>query len=397
MKYWIFIICYFAFTSISLSKNFSKTQLEEVIESNNEKLEFEASIKLLHKIVLNPESSNYEKYTAYYLKYKIYKRLYNYTEALFNLNLAQKYRDKTDLGHKYQFELMLVDAERLNYKKVREQAAFLAKYKQEKLTRQDYALVLFLEAVILFEESEENSAKSLSLLDTCTVILEESNSEYLPVVFRVKMHLNGLLKKEDQVIKNYNLGVAYANKYNRVGYLIDLHRTMSVYYKNIGNNKQSIMLSELILKSVSEFNYAKKSSQLKNIELELTKNHNQQLGENQKQEVALLIVLTSFGIITIIVLILFFKRKRKNLILLKTQNNVLRLDVENLLNKETTINTNKSVYQLTDRQLEIIALVRKGMTNKQIAIELFISENTVKYHLKIIYEQLGVKSRKELI
>ena len=49
---------------------------------------------------------------------------------------------------------------------------------------------------------------------------------------------------------------------------------------------------------------------------------------------------------------------------------------------------NLSNYNLTDRQKEIIDFIRSGLTNKEIATKLFISENTVKYHLKIIYEIL---------
>lgn len=51
---------------------------------------------------------------------------------------------------------------------------------------------------------------------------------------------------------------------------------------------------------------------------------------------------------------------------------------------------------LTDRQKELLALLAKGLSNKEIAEKLFISENTVKYHIKNIYLALGLKDRKEL-
>ena len=52
--------------------------------------------------------------------------------------------------------------------------------------------------------------------------------------------------------------------------------------------------------------------------------------------------------------------------------------------------------KLTDRQKELLALLAKGLSNKEIAEKLFISENTVKYHIKNIYLALGLKDRKEL-
>ncbi|MES2747768.1 MAG: LuxR C-terminal-related transcriptional regulator [Bacteroidota bacterium] len=51
---------------------------------------------------------------------------------------------------------------------------------------------------------------------------------------------------------------------------------------------------------------------------------------------------------------------------------------------------------LNERQQEIVNLMAFGFSNKQIATKLFISENTVKYHIKNIYHLLHVKDRKTL-
>ena len=48
---------------------------------------------------------------------------------------------------------------------------------------------------------------------------------------------------------------------------------------------------------------------------------------------------------------------------------------------------------LSDREMEILATVAKGATNKEIAARLFISEATVKTHLIHIYDKLSVKDR----
>jgi DNA-binding NarL/FixJ family response regulator len=48
---------------------------------------------------------------------------------------------------------------------------------------------------------------------------------------------------------------------------------------------------------------------------------------------------------------------------------------------------------LTERELEILGLVAKGTTNREIARMLFISEATVKTHLLHIYEKLGARDR----
>lgn len=53
--------------------------------------------------------------------------------------------------------------------------------------------------------------------------------------------------------------------------------------------------------------------------------------------------------------------------------------------------------ELTDRQLEILNLLRKGLTNGEICRSLDISENTVKVHLANIYKILDVTNRTEAV
>jgi len=50
---------------------------------------------------------------------------------------------------------------------------------------------------------------------------------------------------------------------------------------------------------------------------------------------------------------------------------------------------------LTDRELEILQLVAQGLTNGRIARELWVTEQTVKFHLSNTYRKLGVANRTE--
>lgn len=55
------------------------------------------------------------------------------------------------------------------------------------------------------------------------------------------------------------------------------------------------------------------------------------------------------------------------------------------------------ISQLTERENEIVALLLKGRTYKMIADEMYLSENTIKTHIKNIYSKLNVNSKTELI
>jgi DNA-binding CsgD family transcriptional regulator len=52
--------------------------------------------------------------------------------------------------------------------------------------------------------------------------------------------------------------------------------------------------------------------------------------------------------------------------------------------------------QLTPQEEAVTALVARGLTNREVAAELFVSPKTVQYHLTRVYAKLGVRSRAEL-
>ncbi|MDZ4676221.1 MAG: helix-turn-helix transcriptional regulator [Oligoflexia bacterium] len=52
---------------------------------------------------------------------------------------------------------------------------------------------------------------------------------------------------------------------------------------------------------------------------------------------------------------------------------------------------------LSHREAEVAELVSKGLSNKEVASQLFVTEKTFKFHLTNIYKKMSVKSRAQLI
>jgi DNA-binding NarL/FixJ family response regulator len=68
-----------------------------------------------------------------------------------------------------------------------------------------------------------------------------------------------------------------------------------------------------------------------------------------------------------------------------------------LLSRVGDILRGGAVEQLTPRELDILTLMARGLRNKEIASQLYITERTVKFHANAIYRKLDVSSRTEAV
>ena len=70
--------------------------------------------------------------------------------------------------------------------------------------------------------------------------------------------------------------------------------------------------------------------------------------------------------------------------------------IENVDRREVT-SVELGSHQLTDRQEKILELLRKGMTNAEIAKQIGFSDSLVKQETILIYKKLGISGRKDLV
>jgi len=80
---------------------------------------------------------------------------------------------------------------------------------------------------------------------------------------------------------------------------------------------------------------------------------------------------------------------------------ILEAKMQSAPSKEENILENKiesiaDKHELTARETDVFLYLAKGVSNKKIADELFVSINTVKFHTRNIYEKLDIKKRNEI-
>ncbi|MEN0129722.1 MAG: LuxR C-terminal-related transcriptional regulator [Brevundimonas sp.] len=63
----------------------------------------------------------------------------------------------------------------------------------------------------------------------------------------------------------------------------------------------------------------------------------------------------------------------------------------------STAPTHVMLEELTTRELEVLRLLPTRLTVREIAAELFVSHNTLKFHLRVIYQKLGVNTRADAV
>ncbi|MEO9965291.1 MAG: tetratricopeptide repeat protein [Reichenbachiella sp.] len=135
---------------------------------------------------------------------------------------------------------------------------------------------------------------------------------------------------------------------------------------------------------------------------------NQSTHQRLEDKSSKLVWLTTGGLALFIVLIASFYLVRKNLREKnkRLENDLLDLrehikvllegDASNLQVDLSEINECLSA-PLTDREFEILGHAIGDLNNSEIAEKVFVSVNTVKYHLKNIYDKLGVSNRKQAL
>ena len=238
--------------------------------------------------------------------------------------------------------------------------------------------------------------KSEQLLNEAAALVKANSPENLPNIYGKKMELfnkMNLFEKRDTAFKE---GLLLAKKYNKVKYEMYLYQVMRNIFQENEDYKNAFFTQKKYDSIVKYYNATDANGKLELAEKKL-EDENRQLKEQNEKYIDYIL----YGVIVSLLLLLYFAFRlyQSNMakrILVEKENTRIHNEIERLtqaLDEKGNAALNLSNYNLTDRQKEIIDFIRSGLTNKEIATKLFISENTVKYHLKIIYEILDIDHR----
>lgn len=395
-----FIFVFLFLNPVDAQKAADISTLEKTITKNNDAFQYEKSITQLNEALENDGVSHYDRFHIYLLKAITFKRLFNYEEVFYNLKLAQNeglyttQKEETENIIKAERAFAYFDIQNttMSFALVKE----LSKSNYKHLSPERKIYIMVQESCIYISENNNAAAENL-LLKAEQIALKHCPRE-LPIVYARKAVLYSKTKEIKKCEKAFQQGLFYARKYKILKYEMYMYEITKYYYND--RNEENIKLNQRKFDSLNNvYNAIIHNGRLTLLERKLDEQKHQK--ETEKGH-TIQIGLSGIAFILLLVsVILFFlyweNRERRKLAEKEIQlihKQIALMTMEKNEKGENKINL--AAYQLTERQIDIINLIRQGKTNKEIGESLFISENTVKYHLKVIYDILDIEHRSEL-
>jgi DNA-binding CsgD family transcriptional regulator len=201
------------------------------------------------------------------------------------------------------------------------------------------------------------------------------------------------------LVESYKLKVEIEEGRGNTAGALETLKTYNYFSDSLNKNRQLEEVNNLELQFVT----AQKEQEIKLLELQ-NELQNASLLRQKRENLALILGLTAVLFFGIFLFISQRQKHRINAKLLSREIDALRLQLSTVLGEASgRLETSKENIDekletpLSQREYEILQLAMTDKSNREIADDIHISVNTVKYHLKNIYEKIGVSSRKEAL
>jgi len=204
------------------------------------------------------------------------------------------------------------------------------------------------------------------------------------------------IKSKENITLGYEALVDYYTKIKDFKKALEAHKLATTFQDSIVNeaSQKSIISTQI------EYETAKKDKAIQQLATE--KNQIQKSAKTNYNRLLFFIIGSAF--VLILLGIFFYLYRRNSDLKLEQKNTELKnymLQINDLKDKVKTKSDKSkqqflekySEFDLSKREIDVLTLISKGFSNNEIAEELFVSQNTIKTHIKNIYLKLDVKNR----
>ena len=263
----------------------------------------------------------------------------------------------------------------------------------------DNALNTSLEGLEIARQLNDNQSLIEALQNTCYIYLELKQAEKALPLARESLKLS--LK----VNSNHRRLFSYQYLYR--SFELTKNLDSAFYYIKIYATEKDTMTSANLTRKLAEME-TKYETEKKDIEIQLLTAEQelsqQELNRKQQQQISLIII---FSFLIVLAGYFVYSNRQKHRLkeevlrnqVASMQDQVWRLTRNDPGKSEVTLQklNEQLINPLTSREMEVLELILQNAPNPEIAEKLFISINTVKFHLKNLYEKLDVENRRQAV
>lgn len=399
-----YFLGFFILFSIFFSaKDLNLNSIEEEIIKNNREGKHQISQKRLSDILLSGELTKEEEANILFLMATTYRSVNDYMMCIDYLNkssvIAKQLPEDNLLRMKLDYEYAFVYFDNNQYDKSEEVMKRIAAKKYLNSYPEDNSYILMQEGYLFLIKKQYNEAEKKYY--EALKIMQAANSCNLPIVYAKLMNLYSKKKNIAKAEEIYDVSMQTSDSCNILKYKIFTASEMEKIYKEnnlfgkaylIGSELDSLRRLENQEVKISEMHIVDKAYTEK-----------EQLIKEQSDIWKRTIILSIIILIAVLAVIYFYKKNRKikrDKLLMGYELEQMKQELDSYSQNSENLQDSKRYFflssdELTDRQKELLIHLADGLSNKEIAEKLFISENTVKYHTKNIYTILDIKDRKD--
>lgn len=380
------------------TKSLVLDSLKQQVSRSNDLLKYDSSLQLISNFLKNGTVKPYDRYFAWILKSYTHKRLFDYKEALRSLDSAASEgmhsNRKQETAAHIKAEKAFIYFDTQSYEKSAQLMRELKDTNYKFIPLEDQSIIVMQLGYIAFLNGD--FIKAEKHYDAAIALMQNTAERNLPIIYGKKVELYGIMHLTEKRNTAFAVGLRLAEKHQILKYKMYMYETLYKQFIKNGEYKEAYFADRKLDSLTYLYNaeQTKYNLQLNDKKLELIQ---KEASIKQKNYLLwfVLCLAICFILISSLIYYLLLSRKKSHQLLEADYNRIfeeLYLLTQTTEEKKNSL-SNLSKFKLSERQREIIELLKQGKSNKQIAESLFISENTVKYHLKSIYELFNINNR----